>query len=271
MVPNIAPESLQALLVPIQEWCAHNVKARSLDEAEQLAQSLARCIAEVIAQAAVDNMDGTKRTGCSIPCACGHQAQYKGVRQRLVVTLAGSVRANRAYHCCKQCKTGVLPWDRRQGLDQRQCSPSLKALICELAASLTYTNAVTLLQRTCGIRVEESSAEQVVEQVGRRLRDTQAQTQKGIMAGSRYCQTRGEVSMPRPLMGLLRGANVQATRASCIKYHRLAGYPDAVDSDRLARDLTLRLVVSRRANDRQAAARNTVGRLEAADAHDWRQ
>jgi hypothetical protein len=34
------------------------------------------------------------------------------------------------------------------------------------------------------------------------------------------------------------------------------------DADRLARDPTMRLVVSRRASDRQAAARNTVGRFE---------
>jgi len=45
-------------------------------------------------------------------------------------------------------------------------------------------------------------------------------------------------------------------------YSRLAGYPDTNDADRLARDPTMRLVVSRRASDRQAAARNTVGRFE---------
>ena len=45
-------------------------------------------------------------------------------------------------------------------------------------------------------------------------------------------------------------------------YSRLAGYPDTNDADRLSRDPAMRLVVSKRASDRRAAARNTVGRFE---------
>jgi hypothetical protein len=61
------------------------------------------------------------------------------------------------------------------------------------------------------------------------------------------------------------GRNVQHELAPLLRqsvYSRLAGYPDTNDADRLARDPALRLVVSRRASDRQAAARNTVGRFE---------
>jgi len=61
------------------------------------------------------------------------------------------------------------------------------------------------------------------------------------------------------------GRNVQHHLVPLVRqsvYSRLAGYPDTNDADRLARDPTMRLVVSRRASDRQAAARNTVGRFE---------
>ena len=180
MLREFAPESLQALASWLREWCAENVKAQSLEQAEHLAQSLGRYITEVIAQAAVD----TERQGCSTACACGKRAEFKRMSERHVVTLAGVVRVERAYYYCKHCKTGLSPWDRGQGLDQRQWSPSLKALVCELAAGLTYTNAVSLLERACGIRVEESSAEQVVDQVGRRVRKAQAQAQEGIMDGT---------------------------------------------------------------------------------------
>jgi hypothetical protein len=63
------------------------------------------------------------------------------------------------------------------------------------------------------------------------------------------------------------GRNVQHQLVPLVRqslYSRLAGYPDTNDADRLARDPTMRLVVSRRASDRQAAARNTVGRSETA-------
>jgi len=61
------------------------------------------------------------------------------------------------------------------------------------------------------------------------------------------------------------GRNVQHELAPLLRqsvYSRLAGYPDTNDADRLARDPVLRLVVSRRASGKQAAARNTVGRFE---------
>ena len=61
------------------------------------------------------------------------------------------------------------------------------------------------------------------------------------------------------------GRNIQHELGALLRqsvYSRLAGYPDTNDADRLARDPTMRLVVSRRASDWQAAARNTVGRFE---------
>jgi hypothetical protein len=62
-----------------------------------------------------------------------------------------------------------------------------------------------------------------------------------------------------------RGRNVQHELAPLLRqsvYSRLAGYSDTNDVDRLARDPALRLVVSRRASGKRAAARNTVGRFE---------
>jgi hypothetical protein len=61
------------------------------------------------------------------------------------------------------------------------------------------------------------------------------------------------------------GRNLQHHLVPLIRqsvYSRLAGYPDTNDADRLAIDPAMRLVVSRRASDKRAAARNTVGRFE---------
>jgi len=61
------------------------------------------------------------------------------------------------------------------------------------------------------------------------------------------------------------GHNVQHELVALLRqslYSRLAGYPDTTEADRLARDPVLRLVVSRRASGKRAAARNTVGRFE---------
>lgn len=60
------------------------------------------------------------------------------------------------------------------------------------------------------------------------------------------------------------GRNVRHQLVALLRqsvYSRVAGYADTNDADRLSRDPAMRLVVSRRASEKQAAARNTVGRF----------
>lgn len=61
------------------------------------------------------------------------------------------------------------------------------------------------------------------------------------------------------------GRNVQHQLAPLLRqsvYSRLAGYEDTNDADRLAQDPAMRVVVGRRAYDRQAASANTLSRFE---------
>jgi hypothetical protein len=67
------------------------------------------------------------------------------------------------------------------------------------------------------------------------------------------------------LTDLRTGCNVQHDLIPLLRqsvYSRVAGYPDTNDADRLAHDPAMRLVVGRRASEKRAAARNTLGRFE---------
>lgn len=88
----------------------------------------------------------------------------------------------------------------------------------------------------------------------------------GLLAYRELDERLGLTAMASQFLAERRtGRNIQHELVPLLRqsvYRRLAGYPDTNDADRLAQDPALRLVVSRRASGKQAAARNTVGRSE---------
>jgi len=90
------------------------------------------------------------------------------------LALYGVVPVSRAYYHCARCHRGQLPWDQRQGLDARLWTPRVKALVTPVAARLSFQETVDLLAETLGFRIEDSSADEVVTEVGGRLRAQQS-------------------------------------------------------------------------------------------------
>ena len=176
--------SMKSLLEMVAQWCRENVKAKDVDEAEQIAQLVGRQVAGVVAQVSIGELDEKDTAPASrIDCECGRRAEYKVKRARGIATLCGPVTVVRAYYYCPHCKRGYTPWDRRQGLDQHQWTASVKALVAEVAGCLTYQETVRLLKRTCDLGVQVRSAEQIVQQVGVRLRAQQSAVRSQVMAG----------------------------------------------------------------------------------------
>lgn len=80
----------------------------------------------------------------------------------------------RAYYHCASCKRGEAPWDGRQGLNERTFSPRLKALVCQTVGRLTYGEGVALLRVLRLSHASVSSAEDIVAEVGGRIRADEA-------------------------------------------------------------------------------------------------
>ncbi|MGH9784982.1 MAG: hypothetical protein ACRD88_12445, partial [Terriglobia bacterium] len=51
----------------------------------------------------------------SIPCGCGHQAHYRELRAKPVLTVVGTVKVSRPYYLCPHCHTGQFPPGRAAG------------------------------------------------------------------------------------------------------------------------------------------------------------
>ena len=88
----------------------------------------------------------------------------------------------------------------------------------------------------------------------------------GLLAYRALDECLGLSAMAPPYLTEKRtGGNIQHHLVPLLRqsvYSRLAGYPDTNDADRLAQDPGLRLVVSRQASEKRAAARTTLGRFE---------
>lgn len=179
----ISDQARNDLLDFFSWWYAEHGEAESLEEAEQLGREVANIAAQAVAQEGVNDSIARSKQSGGIECRCGAQARMVNRRGRTLVSDCGLLLANRRYYHCAVCRTGWAPWDRQQGLTQRQFTPRLKALVAELAAHMSYSETVYWLERTLGLEIEESSAEQIVEEVGRRARAYQQELRAQALAG----------------------------------------------------------------------------------------
>jgi hypothetical protein len=179
-IEQSAVQDLQRLA---REWARQHVRAGSLEEAEAVAVEVSRIVGQAVAEEALAGTPAASYEGCSRPCACGRKAKFMDYRGKGLVTLAGEVRVKRAYYYCSHCQTGVAPWDAAQGLSHRCYSPGVKAVVAETAVRMPYGGGMEFLARLTPLRIEESAAELIVQEVGGRVREAQAEATEQYLSG----------------------------------------------------------------------------------------
>ena len=175
-----AVQDLQTLL---QEWTREHVRAESLEEAEAVAVEVSRIVGQTVAEEALAATAQASYEGSSRPCGCGRKAKFMGYRGKGLVTVVGEVEVARAYYYCRHCRSGVVPWDAAQGLSERRYSPGVKALVVETATRMPYGGGMEFLGRLTPLRIEESAAEWIVQEVGARARQAQAEEAEQYLSG----------------------------------------------------------------------------------------
>jgi hypothetical protein len=171
----------------VGQWCREHCQAQTVAEAEELAEQLAQATGAAVVETLLPTVAGpASYEGSRRACACGSKAKFVGYRERGVGTLYGVVTVSRAYYHCSRCPQGQLPWDDRQGLDRRLWTPRVKALVTQVATQLSFQETVDFLQQTLGFKIEDSSADEIVTEVGGRLRAAQTalmrQYEQGALA-----------------------------------------------------------------------------------------
>lgn len=177
-------ERLSDLQRVVGEWVTQHCAVGSVEDAEALAAQVAQACGAAVVEQLLPSLAGRESyEGCSRECGCGRKAKFMGYRKRGVGTLYGVVEVERAYYYCKHCHSGTAPWDGRQGLTERLWTGRVKALVVQVAARLPYRESVDLLEELVGLRIEDSSADEVMCEVGTRLRAEQAALMEGFESG----------------------------------------------------------------------------------------
>jgi len=162
----ISDAAMEHLLQYVEAFVDEFVAVGDLAGAEQAAEELGRALsARVVQRLAASTAGRASYQGPALPCGCGGKARFMGYRGCTVVTVCGRVQVRRAYYHCLGCGSGYLPWDEAQGLGAGYLSPSLKALVAEVAVQMPYGEGMRLLGRLRGGAVEESTAERAPQRL----------------------------------------------------------------------------------------------------------
>ena len=180
----IGPEQLQDLHQRMEAWVVEHCDPEDLEQAEQMVDLIARTAGATAADTILPRLAGRKSyEGSRLACSCGRKAKFVGYRPRGIGTLYSVVTVKRAYYHCAHCHNGQAPWDAQQGLNERLWTPRVKALVAQIGAQMPYQQCVNVLQSALGFKIEDSSADELMLEVGGRLRAAQDALMAEIESG----------------------------------------------------------------------------------------
>lgn len=101
-----------------------------------------------------------------VPCPCGHQAQYQGLRSRPVLTVVGPARITRPYYLCLHCHQGQFPADVELDVKETDFSPGVRRMQALVGQQAPFDEGREQLKVLAGLEVTTKSIERIAEAIG---------------------------------------------------------------------------------------------------------
>jgi hypothetical protein len=112
------------------------------------------------------NTDTSDYAGPSLGCECGQAARYAGRRIKVVQSILGELRLDRAYYHCPVCRSGFYPRDRQLGIEKTCFSPATVRMIGTVGSMVSFQEGSQLLRELAGIGIAASQVERGAEALG---------------------------------------------------------------------------------------------------------
>ena len=101
-----------------------------------------------------------------VACPCGHQARYRDLRTKPVLTAVGWTEVTRPYYLCPLCHTGQFPADAELDIENTEFSPGVRRMDALVGQAAPFAHGRRQLQLLAGLEVTAKSVERVAEAIG---------------------------------------------------------------------------------------------------------
>jgi len=117
----------------------------------------------------------------SLPCACGHQARYRELRAKPVLTAVGKVEVSRPYYLCPHCHVGQFPADRELDIEDTEFSPGVRRMQAVVGQAAPFDHGREQLALLAGLEVTTKAVERTAEAIGQDIaRGEQEEIQRAM-------------------------------------------------------------------------------------------
>jgi hypothetical protein len=102
----------------------------------------------------------------SLPCACGHQAHYRELRAKPILTAVGQAHVSRAYYLCPHCHHGQFPADVELDIENTEFSPGVRRMQALVGQEVPFDQGRQQMKLLADLEVTTKSVERTAEAIG---------------------------------------------------------------------------------------------------------
>jgi hypothetical protein len=101
-----------------------------------------------------------------ILCGCGHQAHYRELRTKPVLTAVGTVSLSRPYYLCAHCHHGQFPADVELDIENTESSPGVRRMQALVGQQTPFDHGREQMKILAGLEVTTKAVERTAETIG---------------------------------------------------------------------------------------------------------
>ncbi|MEO8131204.1 MAG: ISKra4 family transposase [Bryobacteraceae bacterium] len=105
----------------------------------------------------------------TLACACGHQAHYRELRSKPLVTAVGRSEVTRPYYLCQHCHTGQFPADIELDIENTGISPGVRRMQAVVGQSAPFDHGRQQMKLLADLEVTAKAVERTAEAVGEQI------------------------------------------------------------------------------------------------------